>query len=582
MFGMDQTLLIRALNATRHSYFPTYVGLRLIAQQLPSVENSYLRHAVIRRLSVGDRWSFKHFDYFKAMGQVNGQQLPEYRSCLAPSPFTAFAEALILAKLASLPSFAAPERAYSYLWPRSERSGSCYEFFAEGYKRRNVDIADALRRPGTVAVVTDLKGFYPSIRHDRVMSEMRSRLKANNQSDGLTADAIETFYLKLFITGDGGLPIGPASAHVLGHLALVDVDRDLTSAYGSAYFRYVDDIIVVCDAADTDATKKRIANSVNSQGFHLNADKSVVVSANEWNSSVLRLDVSGNDDFRRFTHDLATYLALNPDRESELSALLADAGMSIPIRRLTALSNYSRFRYFLGRRKAPGGLTHAFGMVFARNSDFVERAVRLKRDYEQSLDGLMHGNTAKSPELRRWHIQRIRRVVNTLFYLRRFDEWKSNMDVFNVVPELVEQRALAVALASGTVNPVLPFFPRGPAAFAELWAEHGESSAFIDPSADWTSAAVMDSLATLSLTGTIVLDTAPEFFQGDRSRLLQVIKQRDSIARSNPDLSYEDEFQSLSLGASQEAISTLARTRYALGEGTTLDALTLLSSEYRS
>ena len=135
MFGTDQTLLIRALNATRQSYFPTYVGLRIIANQLPSVENSYLRRAIERRLSVGDSWTFRHFDYFKAMGHVAGQDVIEYRSCLAPSPFTAFAEALILAQLASLPGFTAPPRAYSYLWPRSEWSGSSYEFFAEGYKR---------------------------------------------------------------------------------------------------------------------------------------------------------------------------------------------------------------------------------------------------------------------------------------------------------------------------------------------------------------------------------------------------------------------------------------------------------------
>jgi hypothetical protein len=579
---MDQTLLIRALNATRQSYFPTYVGLRLIANQLPSVENSYLRRAVERRLSVGDRWSFKHFDYFKAMDHVGGQQVPQYRSCLAPSPFTAFAEALILAKLASMPSFAAPERAYSYLWPNSGRSGSSYEFFAQGYRRRNVDVANALGRPGTVAVVTDLKGFYPSIRRDHVMSELGSRLRAQDQRDDLAPDAIENFYLKLFGAGGGGLPIGPASAHVLGHLALVDVDRDLTSAYGSAYFRYVDDIIVVCDAADAGATMKRIADCVNSQGYKLNAEKSVVVSAEEWNSNVLRLDVAGSDDFRRYTHDLAAYLALHPDRESELSTSLSEAGLSIPIHRLVALSHYSRFRYFLGRRKAPGGLPHALGMVFARNADFVERAVRLKQDYEQSLDNLLRDGSAVGPELHRWHVQRIRRIVNTLFYLRRFSEWKSSVDVFDAVPELVEQRALALALASGTVNPVLPFFPRGPAAFAELWSEHGEESAAIDPVADLMTAAATDSLATLSLTGTVLPEAIPAFAHGDHFRLLQIVKRREAIVRSNPDLSYEDEFESLSLGSSCEAISTLARTRYALREGATLDALSLLSSEYRS
>lgn len=582
MFGTDQTLLIRALNATRQSYFPTYVGLRLIAKQLPSVENSYLRRAVVRRLSVGDRWSFRRFDYFKAMAKSGGQDLPEYRSCLAPSPFTAFAEALILAQLASIPSFAAPARAYSYLWPKSEWSGSSYEFFAEGYKRRNIEVAAALKRPGTVAVVTDLKGFYPSIRRDRVMNEMGSRLRSQDHGDGLAADAIENFYLQLFDAGNGGLPIGPASAHVLGHLALADVDRDLTSTYGVSYFRYVDDIIVVCDTADAEATKKRIADCVNSQGYVLNEDKSVLMSAEEWNSSVLRLDVAGGDDFRRYTQDLAAYLALHPDRGSELGTLLSEAGLSIPIQRLLSLSSYSRFRYFLGRRKAPGGLPHALGMVFARNADFVERAVRLKQDYEQSLDGLLQDRSAKSPELRRWHVQRIRRVVNTLFYLRRFSEWKSNLGVFDDFPELIEQRSLAIALSTGTVNPILPYFPRGPVAFAELWSEHGQGPAAINSAANLATAAATDSLATLCLTGTMRPISVPVAEQGDRVRLLQVVKSRETLVRSNPDLSYEDEFESLCLGVSHEMISTLTRTRYALGEGTSLDVLSLLSSEYRS
>jgi hypothetical protein len=558
------------------------VGLRLIAKQLPPVENSYLRRAVERRLSVGDRWSFRHFDYFKAMGQVAGLDVPEYRSCLAPSPFTAFAETLILAQLASMPSFAAPARAYSYLWPKSEWSGSSYEFFAEGYKRRNMEVAEALRRPGSVAVITDLKGFYPSIQRDRVMVGLRARFNSLDQREGLPVDAVENFYTQLFAAGGVGLPIGPASAHVLGHLALVDVDRDLTSAYGEGYFRYVDDIIVVCDAVDAVATKKRIADCVSSQGYLLNADKSVVMSAEEWNSSVLRLDVAGGDDFRRYTQDLAAYLALHPDRGSELGTLLSEAGLSIPIQRLQALSSYSRFRYFIGRRKAPGGLTHALGVAFARNADFVGRGLRLKGDYERSLDELVQDRSAKGPELRRWHVQRIRRVVNTLFYLRRFSEWNSNLDVFDAVPELIEQRSLALALASGTVNPVLPFFPRGPAAFAELWSEHGQGPAAIDAAANLTTAAATDSLATLSLTGTMLPEAVSITGQGDRVRLLQVVKSRETLVRSNPDLSYEDEFESLSLGVSHEAISTLARTRYALSEGTTLDALSLLSSEYRS
>lgn len=582
MFGTDQTLLIRALNATRQNYLPTYVGLRLIAKQLPPVESSYFRRIVERRISVGDRWSFRRFDYFKAMLDVAGTTKPEYRSCLAPSPFTAYAESLILAQLASMPSFAAPARAYSYLWPKSSWSGFSYEFFAEGYKRRNIEISEALQQSNSVAVVTDLKRFYPSIRPDRVLNELRARLSPWDQSSGLTSSGVEDFYSQLFEGGGGGLPIGPASAHVLGHLALIGVDRDLTSTYGARYFRYVDDIIVVCDAADVDVTKRRIADCVAAEGYRLNIEKSVVMSSEAWNSSVLRLDVSGDDDFRRYTHDLAAYLALHPDRGSDLAAALSDAGLSIPIQRLVALSSYPRFRYFLGRRKAPGGLSHALGLVFARNSDFVRRATRLKNTYGQALNSLVEDRTPRGPELRRWHVQRVRRVVNTLFYLRRFADWNSTLHFFDDFPELVEQRSLAIALASGCVNPVLPFFPRGPAAFAELWSEHGNGAAAIEPSLGMTTTAALDSLTALSLSGVVVPVAALTNEHEDRARLLRVVQNREARARSNPDLSFEDEFESLSLGTPRETLSTLARTRFASSEGAVLDVLSLLSSEYRS
>lgn len=582
MFGTDQTLLIRALNATRQSYLPTYVGLRLIAQQLPAVENSYLRRLVERRLAVGDRWSFRHFDYFKAMSNAEGAAVPEYRSCLASSPITAYAESVVLAQLASTPSFATPTRAYSYLWPKSAWSGSSYEFFAEGYKRRNIEIAAALQQANSVAVVTDLKGFYPSIRQDRVLKELGVRLSSWDPKSGLTAGGVESFYSQLFEAGSNGLPIGPASAHVLGHLALAGVDRELTSTYGACYFRYVDDIIVVCDASEVEATKKRIAACVEAEGYRLNIDKSVVMSGEEWNSTVMRLDVLGDDDFRRYTHDLAAYLALRPDRGSELATALSDAGLTIPIQRLITLSTYPRFRYFLSRRKAQGGLAHALGLVFARNSDFVHRAIRLKDTYERALQGLVEDRTPRSPELRRWHVQRVRRVINTLFYLRRFSEWAMKSHVFDDFPELVEQRSLAHALASGSVNPVLPFFPRGPAAFSELWAEHGKGVAKAELTRDDVTTASLDSLTALSLSNVVAAEAPLQHEQEDRVRLLHVVQNREGHLRSNPDLSFEDEFESLSIGTPREALATLARTRYASSEGAVLDVLSLLSSEYRS
>ena len=582
MFGTDQTLLIRALNSTRQGYFPSYVGLRLIGSQLPRTEHSYLRRLILRRLSAGDQWRFRPYRLYKGERQSAHGPVAEYRECLAPSPLTAVAEAVVLAQLSAVPAFSVPSRAFSYLWPRSPQAGASYEFFAEGYKRRNAEIGALLLSPNRVAVIMDLKGFYPSVDKGRIESSLKSLLAASDTEAPFDTDAILNFYSQVLSAGAGGIPIGPASCHVLGHVVLKDVDTELTEAYGGNYFRYVDDIIVVCDRADASRAMSRVQECVRAQGFQVNTDKTLVLDGQEWRHNILRPDVDDEDDFRRFTHDLAVYLAFHPGRGASVGQMLADGGLSMPMRRVNALSTYSRFRYFIGRRHAQGGLPHAAGMVLARDRQFLDRGLRLKRTYENSLARLVQERREDSPNLRRWQVQRVRRVANSLFYLRKFSEWSESSYLFDSFPELVEQRALSSALSSGTVNPILAFYGRGPAAFAELWAEHGDRDARLAPLPSAITPAELDSLITLRLHGVIGAEPLQSYGEDGGARLLRVVNQTMPVARTSPDLSFEDEFESLRLGTSDHEVSDLARTRYSRSEGTTLEALSLSSAEYRS
>jgi hypothetical protein len=125
----------------------------------------------------------------------------------------------------------------------------------------------------------------------------------------------------------------------------------------------------------------------------------------------------------------------------------------------------------------------------------------------------------------------------------------------------------------------LPFYGRGPAAFSEIWLEHGKSSAkFATPQT--INNAEIDALVSLRLSGTISSETI-QSIQINDSRLYNIVNLNTS-SRTIPDLSYEDEFESLKLGTSEQEISELAQTRYSQSEGTALSALSLLSSEYRS
>jgi len=208
--------------------------------------------------------------------------------------------------------------------------------------------------------------------------------------------------------------------------------------------------------------------------------------------------------------------------------------------------------------------------------------LRIKRAHEDSLIKQLSTPVEESPGTRRWQVQRIRRIVNALFYLRNFEEWKGLGSVFDAAPELVEQRALASALSSGSVNPILPFYGRGPSAFAELWAEHGTSQAGLDSNGGGYSQAEVDSLITLRLYGMLPSQTLSGIQGKGNMRLLEALNQSIVSSRSQPDLSFEDELESLRLGVSDSKLAELAQTRYALSEGTALEALSLLSSEYRS
>lgn len=576
--ALDQTLLIRALNSTKQSYFPSYVGLRLIGKNLASDTSAYLHRLLLRRLKSCEKWSYKSFQLYKGSKFSGGKQEHEYRDCLAPSPTSALAGALVLGLLAKSQAFQVSPRVYSYRWPATANSGSSYQFFAEGYKARNRDIFSALQGSDNVAVVTDIARFYPSVKTDLIqknLDELLHSIPSDQSPDGLS-----NFFRQLLLAGGGGIPIGPAAGHLLGHVALKKVDEQLEKKYGSAYFRYVDDIVIVCNKNDRSSVEAGIRASVESSDLRLNALKTEILNGNEWHGSMLSSDIAEGDDFRSFTRDISIYLALYPDRVSTLTIRFLDAGLSIPLNRLKTLAGYSPFIYFIKRWNKSTGMMRSLRILTLDIDYFLQRALALKKRYEESLKEICN-EPKLSPHLRRWKVQRARRVVNTLFYLRAFSEWKANEAVFSLFPELVEQAALAIALRTGEVNPILPFFGQAPAAFAELWHEHGGRPATLRPETALSGPKV-NSLVLLRLHGVISESALPSELNGVDGRLLSATCDQTPIARTNPDLTFDDEFESLRLGTNGAEISEVSRTRHSISEGSPLEALSLFGSEYLS
>jgi hypothetical protein len=573
----NDVLVARALNAVRPLYFPSYVGVRLLASHVER-DDDYLARLIVRRLNSLEHWRYTKFQLYKGSVARPDAISHEYRDAVAPSAITAVAEAVVLGLIANDAAFAVPSRVYSYRWPRSSKSGGSYEYFAIGYVQRNEAIAAALSH-GKIAVITDIKSFYPSARPKAVLALLEQRLRAR-VIDSVSPLSILGFFEQLMGQANG-IPIGPSAGHVLGHLVLEPVDKELTSKFGDQYFRYVDDIIVVTDAKEASKTTQIIEASLEGRGFELNASKTVLLEPHDWRQLLLYPDVAIDDSFRAFSSDLVTFLAFRPGEADRLKDLCVDNGLSVPVSRLLSLSKYPRFRHFLKRRHSWGALQRSLRLMLTDARELLARALRLKVAYESSLRQLLAGDTP-TPELRRWKLQRIRRVVNTLFYLRSFSEWNEGTKQLSDYPELVEQRALARALTSGVANSVLPFYNRGPASFAELWGDYGNGLATLHSAPFGFTSHELDSLVFLHLHGTLRLDDGLISSAAAQSRMTRAAFAGKLTARTAPDMSFEDEFESLRLNVTPTELARLARTRYSYLEGTALDALTLMSSEYRS
>lgn len=90
----------------------------------------------------------------------------------------------------------------------------------------------------------DIQDFYPSIRHDVLIRKVRSKVR-KQQLIHLIRLAISnpTFGVK----SDGkGVPQGLSVSNILATIYLNSVDRKFETKY--PYFRYVDDILVICKA----------------------------------------------------------------------------------------------------------------------------------------------------------------------------------------------------------------------------------------------------------------------------------------------------------------------------------------------
>lgn len=134
---------------------------------------------------------------------------------------------------------------------------------------------DRLLKEGYTHVVdADLKGYFDTIPHDRLLA-----LVGESISDGRVLALIESFLHQDIMTEaarwqpEAGTPQGAVLSPLLANLYLHPLDR-LMEQSGYRMVRYADDFVILCGSeAEAEAALRQVTAWVNAQGLTLHPDK---------------------------------------------------------------------------------------------------------------------------------------------------------------------------------------------------------------------------------------------------------------------------------------------------------------------
>ena len=448
-----RTLMVRSLNETRLLHPPTYVASRLLADSIASeAASGWTPEAVLRKFPL--QRTPRLFEIVRLKKAPPGQQL-EYRQYLIPSPMTSLAEAIALSELATTAPFQKSNRVFSHLWPRSPDYPYNFQYYLSGLKRRNRAIAAAFRRdPARIAVVTDIRRFYPSIRHDLLRDRFYSAL---DQSDVAVPVRDTAGMLLHHITAHfkgRGIATGPEFSHTLANVLLAQADRDLETRYPQSYFRFVDDMILLVDRRDQNSASQRIAAVLGDLGLELNADKTDVVSSEEWLGHGPPYRPATRESFQALVFRLKLYIALRPHRFGELSSAFAAEGFNIPLGRIRTASRAGRFRKAVELYHQRGWKV-VLEALLDTPASLARSAHQLRVNFLSRLSSLAAVAVPDGPTRRKWHVNRILFLTNRLLYLTPISEWGLITEAISDLPELAETNALLRLLRSGDVSTLL-------------------------------------------------------------------------------------------------------------------------------
>lgn len=123
----------------------------------------------------------------------------------------------------------------------------------------------------------DIKRFYGSVKHDKLLRVLRRKIR-KHEILSLIEKAISTPSVAMGIKARSkreiGLPEGLSISNRLANIYVQDIDQLFESNGNIAYYRYVDDVLILCQAADAKQIEQQAYQAVEKLSLKLHPDNS--------------------------------------------------------------------------------------------------------------------------------------------------------------------------------------------------------------------------------------------------------------------------------------------------------------------
>lgn len=122
----------------------------------------------------------------------------------------------------------------------------------------------------------DIENFYPSIDHDILLTKIRRKIR-KKEILNLIKSALKTRTVPYpnadIAPPKKGIPQGLSISNVLASIYLMDVDEKFDSEEDCAFFRYVDDILILTQKAKAKKIEEDLGSDIENLGLNLKDEK---------------------------------------------------------------------------------------------------------------------------------------------------------------------------------------------------------------------------------------------------------------------------------------------------------------------